>query len=68
MSRTATDLARLAAALVGATLIAELLGAANLGTALTAGELAFTATLLWIILGRARSPQPETGPTAGRAG
>ena len=43
-------------ALIGAfavgTLLAELFGAANLGTAMTFGVLAFTATLLWVILKR----------------
>jgi hypothetical protein len=39
-------------ALVVATLIAELLGAANLGTALTFGQMAFAATLVWILLRR----------------
>jgi hypothetical protein len=42
----------LAAALVLGTLAAEALGAANLGTALTFGQMAFAATALWIILRR----------------
>jgi hypothetical protein len=35
---------------VGVTLLAELLGAANLGTAATFGQLAFLATLVWFVL------------------
>ena len=52
MSRTTTDLGLLAGAFLAATGIAELAGAANMGTALTFGELAFAATLLWILLRR----------------
>jgi hypothetical protein len=52
VSRTASDLALLAAAFAGATALAELLGAVNMGTALTFGELAFTATLMWVLLRR----------------
>lgn len=50
MTRTATDLGVLALAFAAATAAAELLGAANLGTALTFGELAFMATLAWVLL------------------
>lgn len=53
MSRTAADLALLAGALAAGTAIAELAGAANMGIALTFGELAFVATLIWVVL---RSP------------
>ena len=35
---------------VAVTLIAELLGAANLGTAATFGQLAFLGTLVFIVL------------------
>ncbi len=52
MSRTASDLGLLALAFAGATALAELLGAANMGTALTFGELTFAATLLWVLLRR----------------
>ena len=52
MSRTATDLLTLAGAFAAATGLAALLGAANFGTALTFGELAFTAALMWILLRR----------------
>jgi hypothetical protein len=52
MSQTATDLALLAAAFAGATAVAALLGAANFGTAMTFGELAFSGALLWILLRR----------------
>jgi len=52
VSRTAADLGLLALALVAATAVAELLGAANMGTALTFGQLAFAATLMWVLLRR----------------
>jgi hypothetical protein len=52
MSATASDLALLAGAFALATAVAELFGAANLGTAMTVGVLAFAATLLWILLAR----------------
>jgi hypothetical protein len=47
-----TELGALAGAFAGATLLAELFGATNLGTALTFGVLAFTATLLFILMKR----------------
>ena len=52
MSRTASDLLVLLATFAGATAIAAALGAANFGTALTFGELAFAATLVWVMLRR----------------
>jgi hypothetical protein len=52
MSRPVRDLALLAASFAAATGVAELLGAANLGTALTFGELAFVGALLWLLLAR----------------
>lgn len=52
MSRTLGDLMVLGAAVAGATAIAALLGAANFGTALTFGELAFTGALIWVLLRR----------------
>jgi hypothetical protein len=52
MSRTATDLGLLALAFAGATAVAELLGAANMGIAMTFGQLAFAATLMWVMLRR----------------
>jgi hypothetical protein len=52
MSRTATDLLALTAAFAAGTAIAALFGAANFGTALTFGELAFTGTLMWVLLRR----------------
>lgn len=52
MSRTLADLAVLAAAFLGATGIAALLGATNLGTALTFGQLAFAGAVMWVILRR----------------
>jgi hypothetical protein len=50
VSRTATDLVLLLGSFVGVTAIAELFGAANMGTAMSFGVLAFGATLLWVIL------------------
>ena len=50
MSRTLTDLALLAGAFAAATGIAALLGAANFGTALTFGQLAFAAMVMWVML------------------
>ncbi len=44
------ELAILVAAFVAGTLIAELLGAANLGTALTFGTMAFMLAVLAIML------------------
>jgi hypothetical protein len=52
MSRTAADLGLITAAFLAATVFAELLGAANMGTALTFGQLAFAATLIWVLLRR----------------
>jgi hypothetical protein len=42
---------------VGATLLALLLGAKNLGTALTFGQIAFAFTVVVVIL---RSPSPRS--------
>lgn len=39
-------------AMVGGTLIAELLGAANLGTALSFGQIAFAIALVWVLVRR----------------
>ena len=48
--RLARDVAILVAVLVGVTVIAELAGATNLGTALTFGVIAFMATVVALIL------------------
>jgi hypothetical protein len=48
------ELGILAAAFAGATLVAELFGAMNLGTAMTFGTIAFMATLVAIMLLRGR--------------
>jgi hypothetical protein len=50
VSRTVVDLGLLAIAFAGATAIAELFGAANMGTAMTFGQLAFAAVLMWVLL------------------
>lgn len=52
MSRRLAELAMLVAAFAGATLLAELLGAANLGRAMTAGQVAFAVVLVAILLVR----------------
>ena len=52
MGRTATDLVFLLGSFAGGTAIAAAAGAANLGTALTFGEMAFALTLLWVFLRR----------------
>ncbi|HEY2637379.1 MAG TPA: hypothetical protein VGI54_08340 [Solirubrobacteraceae bacterium] len=46
------DVLILVAAFAGATLIAEALGAANLGTALAFGQIAFAAALVYVLVRR----------------
>ncbi|CAB4918728.1 unannotated protein [freshwater metagenome] len=46
------DLALMLGALVVGTLLAELFGATNTGTALTFGTIAFLATLVFVLLRR----------------
>ena len=46
------SLALLIGVVVLVTAIAELLGATNFGTALTFGEIAFAAVLMWVLLKR----------------
>jgi cobalamin biosynthesis protein CbiG len=55
MTGFARDLALALAAFVAATLLAELLGAVNLGTALTFGTIAFMGTIVGLILWRGRA-------------
>lgn len=50
VTTTARDMALVLGAFVAATTVAELFGAANMGTALTFGQFAFVAFLLWILL------------------
>ena len=52
MSRTLADLGILGIAIAATTAVAALLGAANLGQALTFGELGFMVALAWVLLGR----------------
>ena len=53
MSRArVVDLALMFGAFIAGTLLAELLGAVNTGTALTFGQLAFAATLVFVLLRR----------------
>ena len=67
MARSVTDLALLAAVLAAATGLAELLGAANMGIALTFGTLAFTGVLLWTLLRPAASAAQPSRETASRS-
>ena len=46
------ELLILLGAFVGATLVAELLGAVNTGTALTFGQLGIAAAFTWIVISR----------------
>lgn len=52
MTRTIGELAIVLGAFVVGTAVAELLGAANLGTAATLGQIAFAAAVIWVIVGR----------------
>jgi hypothetical protein len=55
MTAFARDFAAALAALILGTLLAELFGAVNLGTALTFGSMAFMGTIVGLILWRGRS-------------
>jgi hypothetical protein len=46
----ARDLITLALAFLAGTVLAEALGATNLGTALAFGQIAFAATLVWVLV------------------
>jgi hypothetical protein len=50
MSRPLQDLGTAFGAFAAATGLAALLGAANFGTALTFGQIAFAATMTWILV------------------
>ena len=50
MSRTAVDLGFLAAVFAAVTAIAAALGAANFGTALTFGLMAYAIALVWTMV------------------
>jgi hypothetical protein len=52
MTRWPAQLALLVAVFAVVTLLALALGATNLGTALTFGQIAFAATLVWLLLRR----------------
>jgi len=53
MSRArVVDLILMLGAFVAGTLLAEIFGAVNTGTALTFGQLAFAATLVFVLLRR----------------
>ena len=55
MSRLAIQVALLAAVFVAVTLIVLALGATNLGTAATFGQIAFAGALVWLLLTRPRN-------------
>jgi hypothetical protein len=50
LPRTAIDLGVLAGAFALGTIIAELAGAANLGTAMTFGQIGFAIALVYVLL------------------
>ena len=50
MSRTAVDIGRMLGVFAAVTAIAAALGAANFGTALTFGVIAFAVTVVWTIV------------------
>lgn len=52
MSRVAADLGLMALAFAAATAVAELAGAANFGTALAFGQIAFAITLVAVLVRR----------------
>jgi uncharacterized membrane protein (DUF485 family) len=52
MTRWLGDFAIVLAAFAGATLVALAAGAANLGTALTFGQIAFAIALVYVLLRR----------------
>ena len=52
MRRWPVQVALLAAVFAVVTLLALAVGATNLGTALTFGEIAFAGTLVWLLLER----------------
>ena len=60
----AADLGIVVAAAIVGTLVAAILGAANLGTALTFGQIAFAAALVWVLLKR-RGRRSRRGTPAG---
>lgn len=51
-ARWVIDLALMLGAFVAATVVAELAGAANLGTALSFGQIAFALTAVFVLLRR----------------
>ncbi|HUR84607.1 MAG TPA: hypothetical protein VMY78_04620 [Solirubrobacteraceae bacterium] len=52
MNRCAVDLAIMVAAFAAATLVGELAGAANLGTSLSFGQIAFVLAAVFVLLRR----------------
>jgi hypothetical protein len=66
LDRWPAQLAFLVAAFAVATLIALAVGAANLGTAATFGQLAFAAAFMWLIGRPTRRPAPPPAARSGR--
>lgn len=52
MTRTARDIGIVLGTFIVVSAVAALLGAANMGTALTFGQIVFAAVLLWALLTR----------------
>ena len=52
MASAARDVGMVGAVFVGVAVLAELLGAANMGTALSFAQIAFAAVLIWMLLTR----------------
>lgn len=52
MSPMARDLMTVLGAFLGGTLVAAILGASNMGVALTFGQIAFAGALVWVMLRR----------------
>ena len=67
MTAAVRDYAIAAAALVVVTAVAELLGATNLGTALTFGVIAFIAVIVGAMLRRNRADEPAAAPGEERS-
>jgi hypothetical protein len=52
MASTRRELGVIIGAFAGATALAELVGAVNMGTALGFGQMAFAAALVWVLARR----------------
>jgi len=68
LDRWPAQLAFLVVAFAIPTLIALALGAANLGTAATFGELAFAAGFMWLIARPGQTDEPASPPARSGRG